>query len=128
MYNLYSSGKLNIFWLYFHRYIRLTPALAAAILMCTSLLRLFDTGPLWNVYMSAADKPCNDYWWSALIYLQNYINPGEIVNINSQSSSSKLLRNYYFGFSVWVIHGICLSICNCMCYHRWFSIQYGSGD
>lgn len=68
--------------MYFHRYIRLTPALAAAIFMCMSLLRLFDTGPLWNIYMRELDK-CDDYWWSALLYLQNYINPKEMVNTNT---------------------------------------------
>lgn len=75
-----SSGKMNIFWLYLHRYIRLTPPFAAAILLCSTLLRHMDTGPMWNVFMNAADKPCQEYWWSALLYVQNYVNPNEMVS------------------------------------------------
>lgn len=43
-------------------------------------MRHFGSGPLWDVYLNAADKPCQEYWWSSLLYVQNYVNPKSMVN------------------------------------------------
>ncbi|KAG4075102.1 hypothetical protein HA402_013497 [Bradysia odoriphaga] len=73
-----SNGKLNIFLSYFHRYIRLTPPLAALVLLSSSLIRQVGSGPLWKIFIGAADKPCQNYWWSTLLYVQNYVNPNNM--------------------------------------------------
>lgn len=75
----FSSGKMNYLWLYAHRFIRLTPPFAAAILFCSTLLRKLDNGPMWSTFMDSADLNCHQYWWSALLYIQNYVNPDKMV-------------------------------------------------
>lgn len=65
--------------LYFHRYLRLTPALAAAILMYVSLLKRSADGPL-AVSLTGDAAKCDDYWWSSLLYVQNYVNRDDVVS------------------------------------------------
>lgn len=76
---MYSSGRINIFSMYLHRYLRLTPSLAAAILLTTTVYRFLGNGPLWKGVSVITTDLCHDYWWSALLYVQNYVNPTKIV-------------------------------------------------
>lgn len=66
----------NIPLYYIHRYLRLTPALAVVILIQVNLINHLGNGPLWNFY-NIATVNCQKYWWSTLLYIQNYVNPNE---------------------------------------------------
>lgn len=44
-----------------------------------TILYHLGNGPLWNDLMDLIQAPCYNHWWSVLLYLQNYINPGELV-------------------------------------------------
>ncbi|KAJ8909464.1 hypothetical protein NQ315_011233 [Exocentrus adspersus] len=66
--------KFNIYQFYIHRYLRLTPALAALILVITTLAPYMGTGPLWDNVTTTLVKPCQRYWWTTLLYIQNYAN------------------------------------------------------
>lgn len=72
-----TKGKLNIFQMYLHRYIRLTPIVAAAILFYVSLYRHIGNGPLWNDFISPC-KLCHQTWWATLLYVQNYAAAGKM--------------------------------------------------
>ncbi|XP_052868606.1 nose resistant to fluoxetine protein 6 isoform X1 [Anopheles cruzii] len=72
------NGRLNLPLMYLHRYLRLTPALAALILYSATLMRYSGSGPFWDGAMSLTADTCRDYWWSALLYVQNYVNPREM--------------------------------------------------
>ncbi|KAJ3644143.1 hypothetical protein Zmor_026815 [Zophobas morio] len=67
-----NEMKFNIFLYYFHRYIRLTPSLAIMVLIHTTLLPYLGNGPLWNTIYDGFIRSCKTYWWSALLYVQNY--------------------------------------------------------
>lgn len=66
--------------MYLHRYLRLTPVVAAFILFTVSLMRHMGSGPLWNTYIDVADKLCVNNWWSTLLYVQNYVHPDSMVS------------------------------------------------
>ncbi|KAJ8938316.1 hypothetical protein NQ314_011528, partial [Rhamnusium bicolor] len=66
--------KFNIFQYYIHRYIRLTPALAAVVLVSATLLDYMGSGPKWTYIKSDFSENCKLYWWSSLLYCQNYVN------------------------------------------------------
>lgn len=68
----------NIPLIYLHRYLRLTPVFAALILFTVGILPEFSSGPLWNTSLKLSVDMCNRYWWSALLYVQNYVNPDHI--------------------------------------------------
>ncbi|CAH1378595.1 unnamed protein product [Tenebrio molitor] len=67
--------KFNVPLYYFHRYLRLTPALAAMLLAHAALFNYFGSGPLWQNTDAYLSKACRKYWWSTLLYVQNYANP-----------------------------------------------------
>ncbi|XP_057653520.1 nose resistant to fluoxetine protein 6-like [Diorhabda carinulata] len=62
---------------YLHRYIRLTPALAASILVFTTLGKYMGSGPHWSILL-ANIKNCRNYWWSSILYVQNQVNVEEM--------------------------------------------------
>lgn len=66
--------------LYIHRYLRLTPFLAISILFSVSLMRYFGNGPLWPNTITLLSKQCERNWWAALLYIQNYYNPIDVVS------------------------------------------------
>ncbi|XP_074030278.1 nose resistant to fluoxetine protein 6 isoform X2 [Leptinotarsa decemlineata] len=69
-----NEKKFNILKHYFHRYIRLTPSLAGAVLVSATLLRYMGSGPKWGYIINGFENNCKDYWWSTLLYIQNYVN------------------------------------------------------
>ncbi|KAJ8969798.1 hypothetical protein NQ317_003303 [Molorchus minor] len=70
-----SNGKkFNIAQYYLHRYLRLTPPLAAAVLVSATLLEYLGSGPHWSYVKIGFQDNCVNYWWSTLLYIQNYVN------------------------------------------------------
>lgn len=65
----------------FLRYLRHTPLLGVTILVSMSVLRFMGSGPLWPITIEYIGGNCKQYWWSTLIYIQNYVNPDEIVSV-----------------------------------------------
>ncbi|XP_055913922.1 nose resistant to fluoxetine protein 6-like [Eupeodes corollae] len=72
-----SNGKLNLFLMYFHRYMRLTPALAAVILYVVSIDDYIGIGPISQEFRDIVGN-CKNNWWSTLLYIQNYANPADV--------------------------------------------------
>uniref|UniRef100_A0A182JYF2 Nose resistant-to-fluoxetine protein N-terminal domain-containing protein n=1 Tax=Anopheles christyi TaxID=43041 RepID=A0A182JYF2_9DIPT len=73
-----KHGRLNLPVMYLHRYLRLTPALAALVLFTATLMKHAGSGPFWDGAMTLSENPCQRYWWSALLYVQNYVNPQDV--------------------------------------------------
>lgn len=78
----FRNGKMNVPLLFLHRYLRLTPLLIVSVLFSVSLLRFFGNGPLWPNMIETLGTMCERYWWSGLLYIQNYVNPRETVSRN----------------------------------------------
>ncbi|XP_055547729.1 nose resistant to fluoxetine protein 6-like [Wyeomyia smithii] len=73
-----KNRRLNLPLMYLHRYLRLTAAYAALILFSVSLMKYCGSGPFWNGIVTLMSGSCETYWWSALLYVQNYVNPKKI--------------------------------------------------
>uniref|UniRef100_A0A182LXU7 Nose resistant-to-fluoxetine protein N-terminal domain-containing protein n=1 Tax=Anopheles culicifacies TaxID=139723 RepID=A0A182LXU7_9DIPT len=73
-----KCGRLNLPVMYLHRYLRLTPALAALVLFSATLMKYTGSGPFWDGAMALTEDGCQQYWWSALLYVQNYVNPQKV--------------------------------------------------
>lgn len=65
-----NDGRLPLFQFYFHRFWRLTPAYMFVILFYANLTPFLGEGPLW--YGSQKETPCHDYWWTNLLYINNF--------------------------------------------------------
>ncbi|CAH0554822.1 unnamed protein product [Brassicogethes aeneus] len=70
----FMKTKVNVPIMYLLRILRLTPAYAIIILVQSSLIRYLGSGPFWGANEYTV-QPCRQYWWSALLYIQNYVNP-----------------------------------------------------
>lgn len=80
--NFDEGVPFNVALYYLHRYLQLTPVLAVLILIYTNLLKHLGTGPMWSYIQYNYVENCRKYWWSTLLYIQNY------VNINNQVKRS----------------------------------------
>ncbi|XP_066155257.1 nose resistant to fluoxetine protein 6-like [Euwallacea fornicatus] len=66
-----------------HRYLRLTPSMAAAYFIVVSLGRHLGNGPLFFLKAAEEKDKCLKYWWTFFTYLQNYVNYNDICLINT---------------------------------------------
>ncbi|PSN45475.1 hypothetical protein C0J52_08663 [Blattella germanica] len=88
-----SKGKsFNIPLFYLHRYIRLTPVLAVMVLLQVSLIDHMGSGPLWDTSNQFLTQLCKENWWSALLYVQNYVS-GDRMHTQTHLA----LRHYIHG-------------------------------
>lgn len=52
----------------------------AAFFFQVTVARRIGEGPLNKMLFASARKPCNQYWWSFFLYIQNYVNPDDLVS------------------------------------------------
>ncbi|KAF5278799.1 hypothetical protein FQA39_LY18348 [Lamprigera yunnana] len=70
---LKSYGKLDIAKYYLNRYFRLTPTLAVMVLIHVVLVSYLDFEQM-MAKQHFDPLACRRYWWSALLYVQNFVN------------------------------------------------------
>ena len=76
----YRSTRFNILFYYCHRYVRLTAPLVPVVLVSATLLKYLGSGPKWPYMFLYFQKNCQLYWWSTLLYVQNYVNISNMVS------------------------------------------------
>eukprot|EP00118_Oscarella_pearsei_P014025 m.117361 g.117361 ORF g.117361 m.117361 type:complete len:351 (+) comp37611_c0_seq14:1070-2122(+) len=61
-------------WLKFyrHRLWRLSPPYFVTVLIGWKLVRYFGDGPMWATEWPIIEKPCDDNWWTNLLYINNF--------------------------------------------------------
>ena len=61
---------------------RVVPILGLLILIQTSIVRQFGSGPLFDFAVTKkAIEPCVNHWWTTLLHIQNYFNPLRMVSM-----------------------------------------------
>jgi peptidoglycan/LPS O-acetylase OafA/YrhL len=74
-----SSNKINVPLLLVKRYFRITIPFAAGVLFTLTFFYHISNGPLWSlITKSSAIGLCEDWWWTSLLYIGNYVNPGKL--------------------------------------------------
>ncbi|XP_049765189.1 nose resistant to fluoxetine protein 6-like isoform X2 [Schistocerca cancellata] len=69
---LQSTGKIKwLKWL-IGRYIRLTPALIAFVLVSGYIMDHLGEGPMWGEVINQNSQLCKQYGWRNLLYMQNF--------------------------------------------------------
>ncbi|XP_063992304.1 nose resistant to fluoxetine protein 6-like [Diachasmimorpha longicaudata] len=70
-----SGGrKFNVIMYYVHRYVRLTPALGALLLLTIYVFPRIGSGALWETSVVTQRHLCSKNWWPMLLYVHNYVN------------------------------------------------------
>ena len=70
-------GRFPVITYYLHRYLRLTMVYAFVLFFLWTLMEYFGNGPRWGAHQEALDDACNKYWWTNLLYINNFY-PGEM--------------------------------------------------
>ncbi|KRF98175.1 uncharacterized protein Dwil_GK27861 [Drosophila willistoni] len=65
-----SKGNINVFMLYLHRYLRLTPLVVFSIPIYMKILPLLADGPFTGY--EDYNASCKKTWYKTLLYVQNY--------------------------------------------------------
>lgn len=64
--------SFNWFMFYFHRVWRLTPAYMLILMVFTTLMRYWGSGPMWPTGDVPYDN-CKTAWWTNLLYVNNFV-------------------------------------------------------
>lgn len=98
---MFRKGKINVPLLYFHRVLRLTPLLAAMILFSLTVLRFLINGPLYTGMIKLLTEKCETNWLLTLLYVQNYVDPNNVVGDQRCNMSSNLIQLIlYYGSNI----------------------------
>jgi peptidoglycan/LPS O-acetylase OafA/YrhL len=68
----------NLPRMYLHRYRRITPVLAVCNLVSVLLADHLGDGPYHKTWIRSNSRNCEEYWWAALLHVQNYVNPSRL--------------------------------------------------
>jgi len=71
------GGRMKWGLVYFHRYWRIVPLVAIAVGCHWLLSEYFGSGPLWYLRENYKDPECSSYWWTPLVFLNNFIPYGK---------------------------------------------------
>ncbi|XP_071452933.1 nose resistant to fluoxetine protein 6-like [Hetaerina americana] len=78
-----KKKRINIFMLYVHRYVRLTPVYMVVLAFYTTLLVKFGSGPLWQQKVGLEAERCSESWWTNVLYINNYVTPEKMCMFQS---------------------------------------------
>lgn len=74
-----KDGRVSIFKMYIHRYLKVTPYVGVLIYLLLTLTPYSSDGPYYKFFTEAQVPACEEYFWSAILHVQNYVNPESIV-------------------------------------------------
>ncbi|CRK92296.1 CLUMA_CG005855, isoform A [Clunio marinus] len=77
------TGRFSVLGLYLHWYLRVAPILAVSIFLFLTLVQRLGEGPYHTSIMQSQVPQCEEYWWSALLFVQNYVNPTQMCLIHT---------------------------------------------
>jgi peptidoglycan/LPS O-acetylase OafA/YrhL len=71
-----SKGRMNWPYIYIHRFYRILPAYMFCLFLTWAFTKYLGNGPLW-FNGDALNTECKNYWWTNLVFLNNFIPDGD---------------------------------------------------
>ena len=62
---------MNMVKYYAWRLLKFVPLLSMVLIFSMFLLPFAGSGPIWSNYSETVMKPCEDYWWTVLVQVNN---------------------------------------------------------
>lgn len=67
------NGRMQPYWMIMlHRWLRITPLYFATILFFWFIMAMAGNGPVFFMYKDDYAGACNKYWWSHLLFINNF--------------------------------------------------------
>jgi len=79
---LEKRKKINFLAIIFNRFCRISPANWFTILLIL-VIPSISSGPLWNEYFDYQFNKCTKFWWSNLIFINNWFKESNICLIHT---------------------------------------------
>ncbi|XP_058446399.1 nose resistant to fluoxetine protein 6-like [Malaya genurostris] len=73
-----NASKTDIVRVWIHRIIRILPAYGFLIFFTIAFAEHFGEGPLYRHLVQPTVDACVDNWWTAMLFVQNYMNPDRL--------------------------------------------------
>lgn len=76
-----KTPRFNAFgflMVYVHRFLRITPVYMFVLFFFWAFIKYLGNGPMWVDVENYLNPDCNDYWYSNLIYMNNFIPDGKV--------------------------------------------------
>lgn len=54
------------------------------------------TGPNWDEANQRLQSDCQAYWWSSLLYIQNFVNPEKNVSFNYLINFKITMKQFFY--------------------------------
>lgn len=58
---------------------RIVPVYAVVVFFYATWLRQVGDGPFWNMFMDEEQSKCQGYWWTNLLFINNYVETANMV-------------------------------------------------
>ena len=68
------QGRMNWLILVIHRLWRMTPTMLLALFFCWTIVPSLGNGPWWRTFMRWTMAACKKYWWTNVLYINNFWN------------------------------------------------------
>ncbi|XP_034240919.1 nose resistant to fluoxetine protein 6-like [Thrips palmi] len=75
---------------YVSRYFRLLPALAVVLAIQTQWMQYMGSGPVWGQVAGRVVRDCQQYWWTHLLFVNNYVGQGSTCMIQTWFAAALL--------------------------------------
>jgi peptidoglycan/LPS O-acetylase OafA/YrhL len=69
---LQDKGRVSWSMYFFHRFWRLTPVYLFVLFLWWQLSPYFVKGPLWFLHTPRIEATCGTYWWTNVLYINNF--------------------------------------------------------
>jgi peptidoglycan/LPS O-acetylase OafA/YrhL len=71
-----AKNRMNWVYIYVHRFYRILPAYMFCLFLTWAFLKYIGNGPVWFIG-DGLNNECKNYWWTNLIFLNNFIPDGD---------------------------------------------------
>jgi peptidoglycan/LPS O-acetylase OafA/YrhL len=68
------NGKMNWIIVFLHRLWRMGPTMVLALFFCWTVAPSMGNGPWWRTFMTWTTEACSKYWWTNLLFINNFWN------------------------------------------------------
>ncbi|XP_047105843.1 nose resistant to fluoxetine protein 6-like [Schistocerca piceifrons] len=102
---LHKGAKFHqLFLEIINRYVRLTPLYVLVILFHCGVLPYMGSGPFWKSTVLQEQTRCETNWWTNVLYVNNYIDPGNMCVFQSWYMSADFhffIVSLFLGYMTW---------------------------
>ncbi|XP_034240137.1 O-acyltransferase like protein-like [Thrips palmi] len=75
---------------YVSRYLRLLPVIAVSLAIQTQWMQYMGSGPVWGQVAGRVVRDCQQYWWTHLLFVNNYVAQGSFCMIQTWFAAALL--------------------------------------